>query len=768
MQGVVCGGDMSNAREMRSARLILVAGLAMALAGASAQAQDSVSTTSGLPGDALSAYTTGASGNQRKDYGVDLQTKVTSWGSRYYIGPVSKASLSSYTGAPNFFNHLVATAALSNTISPLGAYPRATYQAWQAAGQGVNTLRNSVPTDDGTGAFGIVDLTSNQGQTMGFAMLEFGGGNNTTFGDNEDENNIIAGLITMTPRVNKRVYVSRLVAATNRPSASAALTSNSSLGLGGVDETGKVVFLGDGFNVSSGDNPLTNRRLYRVDTALRNIAQVNQIASSGPVDTTATRTLLSTTTNQTTPTLIPTGVAGRPVLLGADMANNLLSEVNANTITLATTHLASGVSARGPIAFTAFTSALTSNGTADAGTCAVLARGPSATKTRNIAVWGMNTGGTSENPLRFELPLLNTLLVDPVDGFAPSSVHGSLGNHEFMNYQSQVCFRGGNGPVALTVLPTSGDLLLAAGVAATGGGSSVPQSMDNYIAVCRVTPAGVATWTIAAHTGGPNGAAGSSKAILGRDENQNLVPIGELAKYNEVYPGSTSGPSISAPSMDKLGNLYFMATIQLNTLPQPTRTAALLRANFDRDTNGYQLEIITKVGDVIAGPNSTRNYQIQFLSPADADSVDSGGTWHSSMCQQLTYAGQITEGAAEITYGSEFSLGALLFRTKIVYDINNDGIFLDPTTPPGAGSPDQAYNAAMLMLPPFNGVDIAGAGGLLLPDGSVDGEDFIAFLNAFGAGDPVADLFSITQYFPDGNIDGDDFVNFLNAFAAGG
>ena len=46
-------------------------------------------------------------------------------------------------------------------------------------------------------------------------------------------------------------------------------------------------------------------------------------------------------------------------------------------------------------------------------------------------------------------------------------------------------------------------------------------------------------------------------------------------------------------------------------------------------------------------------------------------------------------------------------------------------------------------------------------DGSVNGPDFLAFLNAFVAGDPSADFNS------DGTVNSQDFVAFLNAFVAG-
>ena len=68
-------------------------------------------------------------------------------------------------------------------------------------------------------------------------------------------------------------------------------------------------------------------------------------------------------------------------------------------------------------------------------------------------------------------------------------------------------------------------------------------------------------------------------------------------------------------------------------------------------------------------------------------------------------------------------------------------------------------------LPPCV-ADVAGGanGG---PDGIVDGSDFIAFINAFGASDPLADVAGGANGGPDGIVDGSDFIAFINAFGAG-
>jgi len=64
--------------------------------------------------------------------------------------------------------------------------------------------------------------------------------------------------------------------------------------------------------------------------------------------------------------------------------------------------------------------------------------------------------------------------------------------------------------------------------------------------------------------------------------------------------------------------------------------------------------------------------------------------------------------------------------------------------------------------------DIVQGGGIPGPDGTVDGSDFIAFLNAFSIGDLLADIVDGGGNLPaDGIVDGSDFIAFINAYAVG-
>lgn len=721
-------------------------GVAGVLAALPALGQDSVSTGNGLPGDAVGAYVIGAAAvnEQRNDYVVDLVSRASSWGNSYRFGPLMKAS----SGGSSFFTNLVGANALSNRFV-FGALPRSSYLGWNTAGQGVSNLNNAVPTDNGSGNYGTVSTSGLMGTQFGAAFMEFGGGPNGNFGDGDDENNIIVGLVSFNNLSPGRVFVSRTNAAVNKPSQSGGTTTGTaSLGLGGVDELGNVHILADNFGMISG-SAIADKRFVRVNAASRNTAVLNQFQNSSYGDSANTRTLLGvTTTTLTVPTMIPSVLGGRPIMVGTDFSNNYQFEGVLNTMSASTAYLPAGGSPRGPMSFSGQTFAQVNTGGGDAGVGAVLSRDSAATRTRGVSVWGLNANGSVDGVQRYVLPTASGQMVDSVDGFDPIATWGSGASHEFCNFASQVSFRGGSGPVAIAVLP-GGDLLVAATVSPNNTApSQVPQSMDNYIAVARVNAGtGSVVWRVAAHTGNVSGAAGGlSKAVMGGNPGEPLNIIGRLARYSEVNAGATSGPSLSSPAMDRFGNLYFLATAVLNS---GGATTGLFRANFDDSNNGFQIELLANVGNVFAGANSQRNYQIQFMGTADSDSVDSGAVFSGSIVQDVNR--HVPQGL--VGYGNPNSLGALIVRAKIVYDRNNDGLYLDPTVAGNSGQPDQGYHVAMLVMPDYDPIDFN-------LDRVVNPDDLGDFITAYFSTD------STTDFNDDGVINPDDLGDYITAYFA--
>jgi hypothetical protein len=734
-----------------------IAGASLGLATGATMAQDSVSTAPGLPGDAVSAYQAGASSEQINNYTVDLAPKSGSWGTRFVMGPVVKASRSNNG---QYFDLLIGAQTASNRFSA-GPLLRSSYSLWTTPGQGVNGTSNAAPaTTLSTGTLA--------GQQFAMSFMEFASGVDGVFGSGDDENNVVTALVNFQRRVPTRLYVSRVVAMANKSSAAASGTA--SFGLGGVDAAGNVHIYGDGQAMVHAQR-LSQAYYLRVNSATRLATFANPIVDGLANDGASTRFVRGAQTSMTTPTIIPSslGAGSRPVMIGLDFNSDYIFESAANTTQTTKAYLpgASG-SPRGNLTFIAQTFAPVATGGSDAGTAACLVRTDGNTRTRGIEIFGVNTDGSVDSTLQIQLPTSGTQIIDPTDNWDPQTNFGALTNHEFTSYASQVSFRGGNGQVATVVLP--GGELLAAAVVQPGSGSAVPQPQDDYLAVATISAGGAATWRIAAHTGDVAGAAGGvSKVILGDNgadglpgtgdagEGDGVVDtapgawIGRLAKLSEVFPTQTSGPSISAPALDRRGNVYFMAAVAMrNNDGSLEYTSALLRGVRDTSTGGYQLELLARLGDVLRGLNSGRNYQIQFLGFADGDSAASGGLWAGNIVQDSVGGGN----AAGAPYGSALSLGALVFRTKIVYDYNDDGVFADPSAG-ASSSPDQAYNAVMVLMPAVKGGDFnldgvtsvqdifdflaayfggAGAGGDWNGDGTVSVQDIFDFLADYFGG----------------------------------
>ena len=739
----------------RTKLLLLVGGsLGMAFGSASgAYAQDSVGTTNGLPGDSSSAYqNTSGDTRQMLRYTIDLAAKTSSWGNQYALGPAVKASKSVTIG---YFDQLIGAQTASARFGSGAFFSNQPYFQWtNAPGLGVNPPANTAATSSVSGA-------GKFGQRFGLGFMEFGAGLDGAYGSGDDDNSLIGAVVNFQFRQPNRLYVERIVGAVNKTASGSSGTS--SFGLGAIDEMGNLHAYADGFSTAA-SNRLQARALLRLKLGARNQGTINQIAGSGAnltaADAGATDAVRVGTTIDTVPAIISAGLpggAGRPVLLASDLLGNFVYESGANATSTTTSYLsASAVSPRGAICFIPQVYAPVAPSASPAGTGATLARTDANTTTRAVQVFGVSTTGALGTSTTLALPTTSASLVDRDDNFSPGVSFSPITGHEFTNYAGQASFRGGTSQVAMVAL-SSGDLLVAATVAATGGGSAIPQSQDDYIAVARLPAAGGSpAWTIAAHTGASgfagSGAGVASKAIFGRSSpTAPLAPIGRLAKYTEVYGSASTGPSISSPAIDLAGNVYFMATIGF-TGSTTTFTTGLLRANFNASTNGYQLELIAAVGDILPGLNSGKNYQIQFLGVADADSIDSGSIFSSSIVQD-SVAGA---NAATSTYGSPVSLGALIFRAKIVYDINADNVYADPTAgATGSTSPDQAYNVEMVLMPRVLKGDFN-------RDGTISVQDIFDFLGAWFQGIAGSD------WNGDGTTSVQDIFDFLADWFAGG
>ncbi len=694
-----------------AAALAAAAGLATP-----ALAQDSVSNTPGLPGDALDAYTPAT---QRVAYAVDLVPFQTSRGTIFGVAPLIKAS----KGQPDFFNHLMSAQAISRTQRFGVAFPAVNYAVWSNPGQGVNAT-----TNDGTG---FVSLTG-EANRFAVAFNEFGG----------PAENVIGGVVHYDPADPNRLYVERVAGAQN---GTAFGEGASALGGVSVDSDGNVHFRADDFGITgttpAGSARIVGNNVFRTDLSARG-SVVNLIDNFGGADAT-TRLVRSSGTGHTVPSIIPAQLAGRPVYTGPNFAATLITETSPGVVSGSSAHLAGGTDHRGAIGLS---EAQIFPGSV--ATLGVLTKSvPGGGQTDSISVWGADANGAVVGARQLTVPV--GAVSDPVDPFT-LNLFNELGH-----YRSQTAFRGGVGQVALGQ-DANGDGL-AAGVAYLIGGANDP---SNAFVVARFRDSGPAAWSVAAWV---------DATVLGQWPTGKPIrdaagdAIGELTTLFQVTGGAPFGPSISAPAFDSAGNVWFVSAVQifvgdnddllpfsgLDVVPpagDDIYTNALIRGVYDAGTFSWDLELVFRLGDTFTGANSGTDYTITFLSIADNDSVSSG-TFFSGNVLESTWNGTDTTG---LPTSDPRHTGGVVVSAQIAYN----------TAPV-----EEQYNVLLFVSPVAE--DATPCPGDINNSGAVDGGDLLILLNDFGngpngngnpIGNPGADLNG------DGVVNGTDLLILLNGF----
>ncbi|MBI1850433.1 MAG: hypothetical protein HYR85_08830 [Planctomycetes bacterium] len=641
----------------------LVSCIVAALAASPALAQDSVSSQQGLPGDAVSAYDLG---EQRNNYVVDLQSFASSWGTTFGIAPIIKASKDS--AAPQaFFTSQLSAQAASDTVLTNVPFAFNSYDSWSGQGIGINPNPNL--NSPGT----AINTTGRTGIQFGVMFSEFGG----------NSNNIIGGVVNYQTTNPARLFVSRINAAVNGTDGTCNIAQ---VGAGAVDSNGNTYFRADDFGVQTNCGALvkvTLNNYYRVRMLARNAGSLNILNAATSSDAASTDVLLSgNATTHNTPNCIPQSVIGRPCLIGSNFSNRYVREATAGTTTADSTHLDPLVTDhRGAVGYTHSNFAFIGSVNGVAGLLGKIGGSGSDTDTMNI--WGIGNNAAVTGTLALTLPASN-LITDPTTGFVPATT-GS-GRNVFTHNGSQTGFRGGSGQVALGV-DQAGRLLTAATVA-------YPTFVANnnpfdYIAVARTDSSGQTEWTIAAYSL-DDAFASRGKPILD-GPGGNIV--GYLTSLANVTGGSPLGPSISCPMMDSVGNLYFMAAVE-RLIPSQASDfdSALVRAVYNPTNFSYELELLFDAGRIFHGNNSNTDYQIRFLTIADADSISSGSTYSSNIIQSA-HRGIDPSALAP---RSPDTLGGLVLGAEIVYDVNGDGQFNKVTGANGdPNSLDQEYNVLL-------------------------------------------------------------------------
>lgn len=241
-----------------------------------------------------------------------------------------------------------------------------------------------------------------------------------------------------------------------------------------------------------------------------------------------------------------------------------------------------------------------------------------------------------------------------------------------------------------------------------------------------------------------------------------------------VAPGVLIG-TIGAPRMSGLDNTAFLSTVWGSAVTPASDTAVFMKIGAELTMLARKGSIVDVIGNGVRfgdflGVIVNRNSRVVFSCRLTGTDVNSSNdraifSWDKFMGLELV-----------ARTGASALLGPTDTRTvqtlSVVLDAGNqdgkpsslgdDGILVFQTqfTDGSTAVVARSINRAL--------ADIVGGGGNPPADGQVDGNDFSAFLNSYGAGGALADIVSGDgNEPPDGSVDGNDFQAFLNAFAAG-
>ncbi len=701
--------------------------LAAAGVATSAAAQDSVSNNNA--GDAIDPYD---ATRQVTKFTVDLTSITSAKGAEFGVAPLLKAGRSSDPAGTGFFSIRLSGQSISRHIES-NVLATGTYNTWNTAGQGVGP-NNSTP--------GTVNLPGSGLQSLAVGFNEF----EPNVSNNSD--NLYAGLVTFDPANRNRLYVDRIIAATNAPNGATAGTA--SFAMGSIDTRLNLISRADGFNVTSPDE-LVNQNIFRINADLRSNGTVNNIDRFSAGDAAATERVFDGNVGGfTTDTLSVSG--GIPEIdggsstfgptFGAELAVNDHSAGTMAHFTPTFSGFATNVSNhRGSITYNP------DDALGGVGLAAQIQRDDTG-NTVYLGVFGVNATGVPQQVANLQAPLS---IDDPVDEYNFMAPGTEIPFGEFRHYRSQMAFSGPIG-AASAGSDAAGNVLVAGvfdvacnNCTASGfpvtygnGGANAPV---NAIAVARFnpnaqTPSSTIQWSSAAWV---NFDTGFGKPV--RDASG--TEIGFLVPLN-AFPGLT-GPSISAPAIDAAGNLYFTSPFvdfgpdgQVGTGDDDIDTG-LFRAVYDASTFGYELDLILQTGDVIASQGTGLNYNIGLIRVADADSTDSSAFFG----QSATYDGY--PGSSPSSTDDADNLGALVAAVNITYDVNGDGSFDF-----GVGTGDEDYSTLFYVSPLGDGNPITDCNG----NGVDDAIDISSGTSADINADGIPDECQLTRLCADTNADG--------------
>lgn len=473
-----------------------------------------------------------------------------------------------------------------------------------------------------------------------------------------------------------RLFVERTVMAISR----FGVDDTASISVGGATQAGDAFLRLDGFNTSG--VPVQGENAVFVDNSARNtLAPSNFLNAGGATNSAVDGGAVTFLFNNAEPTLnTPAALLGTGgSALGAifDFAGGFSVDGAAPT----TNHIDPAIDAiRGNPAF----AAVPFNGSA--GTLAALAKPAGSADVTAINIAGLNASGGVVSTGSVALP-------SPINSASTAFSANATGDASFEQYLSQVSFRGPNGLVGIGSTQ-AGDVVVAA--------TATDPIEGSFIAVATLGAS--TTWDVAAHAGMP--------VLSGPGGDQ----IGTLTASAPI--------SLSAPAVDRFGNVYFVGTFQPGTASPAVGFFKAVRG-----AGGYELELIIRTGASLTGQNSATNYVITDIALADSDGLASGAFHGSQIIQQLI------PGLSPASPAEPETLGGALLNATIEYN--------------RAGTPE-TYNAT-LYVAPSGGPVIPACSGDVDGDGGTGTSDLLVLLSNWGSSGPSIEP-------SDGDLSGDNSI----------
>lgn len=655
-----------------------------------AMAQDSVSNIPApqpqAASDALSPYAAGDNCNQ---FVVDLVPFTSTWGTAYAGAPLIKSN----KVGTQFSNMLISGNGISRGYADVDL--AGAFQLWNAPGFGINDQFNNAPNTIS------VDATTKQ---FGVAFSEFSG----------SVNSIVSGVVNFDPANPGRMYVSRTHIAVNGLSESG---NTAQFGVGTVDEQGVVAFRADDFNTGSGS--ISGNNLLTVRSLDRDCGIVNQILNSpapgtiNPADAGAT-TVNIANSNETllVPNILPSKFNGTAVPLTTSFDSDYING------SFPATPFANSVT-RGSLAFTS--RPVLGNAMNGAASVGIYSK-PDGDNTRGFQLADIDANGV----------VVGSWQEYNADTAAVLAQWGGFQNElttdwEFGHYRGPTAFRGGVSQLAIGS-DNAGNTLASAFVSAIGVDGVAPVG-----AIVAMRDAdGIANaneeWTLVVRNSFPGGRA---NPILDGPGGNIVGYVSNVFDYN-VFP--QVGPSLSAPAIDALGNIWFTAPVEfVDDAAQPFDPAniemAVVRAVYNPTSFTYELEAVLNTGEIFAGANSGTNYLINII-PLPANTAIASGAFFSSAVMDSTYA---DVDRSTLEPASNLSTGGVALVLSVIYDTDGDNFFDFNASDPGVN--DEVYQVMYFITPDADPIIIdppCPCVGDLNGDCVVDTTDLGALLGGFG------------------------------------